>query len=318
MTSDFARHLETLQATRPVTVLGAAVIDVIADAYALPWRGCDIELKQQGVNIGGCALNIAIALKRLGITAQNALPVGHGVWADIIRNAMAKQDLHSAVEADTGDNGWCLALVEPDGERTFMSFSGVENQWQQPWLDALDVTPASLVYLSGYQLASPCGELLTTWLEGLHNVTAFIDFGPRIADIPDSLMARIMACQPIVSLNRQEAEIAAERFGMDPESLGGQWQKRFASALIVRHDKDGAGFFNGDDSGYVPAFPATVVDTIGAGDSHAGGTLAGLAAGWSLADAVQLGNAVAAWVVSHRGGDCAPTRAELLLAHKDV
>ncbi len=88
-------------------MLGAAVIDVIADAYALPRRGCDIELKQQGVNIGGCALNIAIALKRLGIAAQNALPVGHGVWADIIRNAMAKQDLHSAVEAETGDNGWC-------------------------------------------------------------------------------------------------------------------------------------------------------------------------------------------------------------------
>ncbi|RDT62735.1 sugar kinase, partial [Klebsiella pneumoniae] len=80
--SAFARRLETLHATRPVTVLGAAVIDVIADAYALPWRGCDIELKQQGVNIGGCALNIAIALKRLGIAAQNALPVGHGVWAD--------------------------------------------------------------------------------------------------------------------------------------------------------------------------------------------------------------------------------------------
>ena len=92
-----------------VTVLGAAVIDVIADAYAPASRGCDIELKQQGVNIGGCALNIAIALKRLGIAAQNALPVGHGVWADIIRNAMAKQDLHSAVEAETGDNGWCGA-----------------------------------------------------------------------------------------------------------------------------------------------------------------------------------------------------------------
>jgi hypothetical protein len=161
----FAQRLDTLHATRPVTVLGAAVIDVIADAYALPWRGCDIELKQQGVNIGGCALNIAIALKRLGITAQNALPVGHGVWADIIRNAMAKQDLHSAIEAETGDNGWCLALVEPDGERTFMSFSGVENQWQQRWLDALNI-PRTAWYLSGYQLASPCGELLTRWLEG--------------------------------------------------------------------------------------------------------------------------------------------------------
>lgn len=316
--SSFAHSLATLTATCPVTVLGAAVIDVIADAYALPWRGCDIELKQQGVNIGGCALNIAIALKRLGIETQNALPVGHGVWADIIRNAMAKQDLHSAIEAESGDNGWCLALVEPDGERTFMSFSGVENQWQQRWLDALNVPPGSLVSLSGYQLASPSGERLTRWLEGLRDVTAFIDFGPRIADIPDALMARIMACKPIVSLNRQEADIAAERAGMHVDTLGAQWQQRFAAPLIVRHDKDGAAWYDGDASGYVPAFSATVVDTIGAGDSHAGGTLAGLAAGWSLADAVRLGNAVAAWVVSHRGGDCAPTREALLLAHKDV
>jgi len=316
--NSFARHLETLHATRPVTVLGAAVIDVIADAYALPWRGCDIELKQQGVNIGGCALNIAIALKRLGIAAQNALPVGHGVWADIIRNAMQKQDLHSAVEAENGDNGWCLALVEPDGERTFMSFSGVENQWQQGWLDALSVPQNSLVYLSGYQLASPSGELLTRWLEDLQDVTAFIDFGPRIADILDDLMARIMACKPIVSLNRQEAQLAAERLGVEVESLGAHWQQRFGSPLIVRHDKDGAAWYEAGQCGNVAAFAATVVDTIGAGDSHAGGTLAGLAAGWSLAESVRLGNAVAAWVVSHRGGDCAPTREELLLAHKDV
>ena len=222
------------------------------------------------------------------------------------------------MEAETGDNGWCLALVEPDGERTFMSFSGVENQWQPGWLDTLSVPSHSLVYLSGYQLASPCGELLTSWLEGLQEVTALIDFGPRIGDIPDPLMARIMACRPIVSLNRQEAEIAAERLGVKPENLGVAWQRRFGAALIVRHDKDGAAWYDGDASGVVPAFPATVVDTIGAGDSHAGGTLAGLAAGWSLADAILLGNAVASWVVSHRGGDCAPTREELLLAHKDV
>ena len=149
-------------------------------------------------------------------------------------------------------------------------------------------------------------------------MTAFIDFGPRIADILDALMARIMACRPIVSLNRQEAELAAERLGVEVETLGTQWQQRFGAALIVRHDKDGAAWYDGDVSGVVSAFPATVVDTIGAGDSHAGGTLAGLAAGWSLADAVLLGNAVASWVVSHRGGDCAPTRDELLLAHKDV
>lgn len=151
---------------------------------------------------------------------------------------------------------------------------------------------------SGYQLASPCGELLVEWLEKLQDVTPFIDFGPRIGDIPDVLLARIMACRPLVSLNRQEAEIAAERFALSAEitTLGKQWQEKFAAPLIIRLDKEGAWYFSNDASGCIPAFPTQVVDTIGAGDSHAGGVLAGLASGLPLADAVLLGNAVASWV----------------------
>lgn len=138
--------LPELTTRQSVMVVGAAVIDVIADAYALPWRGCDIELKQQSVNVGGCALNIAVALKRLGIEAGNALPLGQGVWAEMIRNRMAKEGLISLIDNAEGDNGWCLALVEPDGERTFMSFSGVENQWNRQWLARLTVAPGSLLY----------------------------------------------------------------------------------------------------------------------------------------------------------------------------
>ncbi|AUW09164.1 PfkB family carbohydrate kinase [Klebsiella michiganensis] len=314
------QRLPTLGNKRPVTIVGAAVIDVIADAYALPWRGCDIELQQQSVNIGGCALNIAVALKRLGMEADNALPVGQGVWADIIRNNMAREGLSSRIDGVTGDNGWCLALVEPDGERTFMSFSGVENQWNPAWLAQLTVPPQSLVSLSGYQLASPCGEVLVHWLESLRDITPYIDFGPRIADIPETLMQRIMACKPVISLNRQEAEIAAERFRLPvtTEAFGQAWLKKFAMPLIVRHDEEGAWYFSAEEQGLAAPFPVAVVDTIGAGDSHAGGTLAGLASGWTLGESVLLGNAVASWVVGHRGGDCSPTREALLLAHKDV
>lgn len=314
------QRLPTLGNKRPITIVGAAVIDVIADAYALPWRGCDIELQQQSVNIGGCALNIAVALKRLGMEADNALPVGQGVWADIIRNNMAREGLSSRIDGVTGDNGWCLALVEPDGERTFMSFSGVENQWNPAWLAQLTVPPQSLVSLSGYQLASPCGEVLVHWLESLRDITPYIDFGPRIADIPETLMQRIMACKPIVSLNRQEAEIAAERFRLPvaTEAVGQAWLKKFAMPLIVRHDEEGAWYFSAEEQGLAAPFPVAVVDTIGAGDSHAGGTLAGLASGWTLGESVLLGNAVASWVVGHRGGDCSPTREALLLAHKDI
>jgi len=313
-------NLTSLHNQRPITVVGAAVIDVIADAYALPWRGCDIELQQQSVNIGGCALNIAVALKRLGIQADNALPIGQGMWAEIIRNNLRKEGLVSRIDGVSGDNGWCLALVEPDGERTFMSFSGVENQWNADWLAQLNIAPHSLLSLSGYQLASSCGEVLVSWLESLNDVTPFIDFGPRIADIPEALMQRIMARRPIVSLNRQEAEDAARRFSLPiaTEAFGKAWLETFSAPLIVRHDKEGAWYFSAQEQGLAAPFATVVVDTIGAGDSHAGGTLAGLASGWTLGESVRLGNAVASWVVGHRGGDCSPTREELLLAHKDV
>ncbi|MTH48533.1 PfkB family carbohydrate kinase [Intestinirhabdus alba] len=312
--------LPQLAARRPVTVIGAAVVDVIARTGALPRRGCDVELKQQEVRVGGCALNIAVTLKRLGVEAHSALPLGQGAWSDIIRSRMAKEGLRSLIDDAEGDNGWCLALVEPDGERTFLSFSGVENQWRAGWLARLPAPADGLIYLSGYQLASASGERLAQWLEEACPATALIDFGPRIGEISGALMARIMACRPLVSLNRQEAELAAERFGLPREinALGAEWTRRFNAPLVVRQDRDGAWYFSPQGSGRVPAFATEVVDTIGAGDSHAGGVLAGLASGWSLADAVLLGNAVAAWVVGHRGGDCAPLRDELLLTHKDV
>ncbi|WP_318386703.1 PfkB family carbohydrate kinase [Enterobacter sp.] len=315
---DMSVLLNGLNATRPVTVLGAAVIDVITEASTLPFRGCDLELKQRSVNIGGCALNIAVTLHRLGIRAQNALPVGVGVWADMITTALAQRGIKSVIKTDTGDNGWCIALVEPDGERTFMSFSGVERGWCDAWLNQLHVPPGSLISLSGYQLAAPCGELLVTWLETLSDVTPFIDFGPRIEDIPAPLMTRILRLKPIITLNRAEAEIAAQLLEVEVDNLGPSWQAQIGAPLIVRHDIDGAWFYDGDEQGYVAAFPATVVDTIGAGDSHAGGVLAGLASGFRLADAIKLGNAVAAMVVSQRGGDCAPTLDALRLAYKDV
>ncbi|MFP1495532.1 PfkB family carbohydrate kinase [Escherichia coli] len=84
-----------------------------------------MELKQQSVNVGGCALNIAVALKRLG--SKRVTPC-RSVRACGRRSfdRMAKEGLISLIDNAEGDNGWCLALVEPDGERTFMSFSGGE------------------------------------------------------------------------------------------------------------------------------------------------------------------------------------------------
>ncbi len=321
-TSSLRVDLDRLVNQRQICVIGAAVVDVIAAADSLPRSGGDIELRQQGVNVGGCALNIAITLSRLGLDSLNALPLGTGVWADIITRALREKNITSGIHVDSGDNGWCLALVEPNGERTFLSVSGVENQWSPAMLAQLVVLPGALVYLSGYQLASAAGDILLAWLATLPaGVTLFIDLGPRITHLAPAQWEKLLALRPIVSLNRQEAEhvytylsptSAPAPFGAaDIDALAGLWRQRYRCPLIIRMDSEGAYYFDLATAGRVAAVEATVVDTIGAGDSHAGGVLAGLASGWSLRDAVALGNSAASFVVSHRGGDCAPRREEL-------
>ncbi len=301
--------IPTLQNQRQLCLIGAAVVDIVTETPALPKRGTDVELTEKGIHVGGCALNIAIALKKLGVESINALPIGQGKWADIITAAMAEKGLTSSLQDPSGDNGWCLALVEPDGERTFLSVSGVENNWNQQALEQLKLQDNAIIYLSGYQLSSACGEQIVTWLETLPSgIELFIDFGPRIGDIPKPLFERLIKLKPTISLNRQEAEV----LGMQEiNAFVEQWHNQYGCPLILRIDSDGALFATQDGYGNVAPFKATVVDTIGAGDTHAGGVLAGLASGWELPDAILLGNAVASYVVSHVGGDCAPSVDEI-------
>lgn len=301
--------IPTLQNQRQLCLIGAAVVDIITEISSLPKRGTDIELTEKGIHVGGCALNIAITLKKLGVESTNALPIGQGKWAEIITTAMAEKGLTSSLNVFGGDNGWCLALVEPDGERTFLSISGVENIWNKQSLEQLELQDNAIIYLSGYQLSSACGEQIVDWLETLPpEIELFIDFGPRIADIQKHLFQRLLQLKPTVSLNRQEAEVLGMK---DINMFVKQWHTTYGCSLILRIDSDGALFATKDSHGNVAPFNARVVDTIGAGDTHAGGVLAGLASGWDLPDAILLGNAVASYVVSHVGGDCAPSVEEI-------
>jgi len=312
------RSVATLHNKAAICVLGAAVVDVIAHTEQLPQRGGDSELQQQSLSVGGCALNVALALHRLGLDAVNALPLGQGIWADQVRKKLASCGLTSVTETRKGDNGWCLALVEPDGERTFLSMAGVENQWDEAMLASVPLQEDGWLYVSGYQLSGKNAEILVPWLEEVANrQRLLIDFGPRLPHISQHHWQRLMALQPVITLNRQEAEhvwhqrlAIPERFSA--QALIARWSEYFSSPLVVRLDSEGAGFSHHGQHGWRAVFKTTVVDSIGAGDSHSAGLLAALASDWPLENAVALGNAVASFVVSQRGGDTAPDRAALI------
>ena len=65
----------------------------------------------------------------------------------------------------------------------------------------------------------------------------------------------------------------------------------------------------------IPGFPVAIVDTIGSGDAHTGGVIAGLMCGLPIDECVLLANRVASVVTGREGGAGAPTSDALLTEH---
>ncbi|MCL2898045.1 PfkB family carbohydrate kinase [Brenneria tiliae] len=289
---------------RPVVVVGGACGDMLLALPRLPRRGEDIEGKDLGRQIGGCAFNVARTLHRLDVPIINGMPVGNGPWGKAVAAAMAQMNLPVLMRHTEMDNGWCLALTEPDGERTFIGITGCEAHCSREMLQRLAPPDHALLYLNGYELFGAGGRALREWALA-QTAQKLIDFGPRLPLIPADFIDALSGSNTILTLNRDETERLCG--AGDPVAQALRYARRSGLTLICRLDKEGAWICPADgEPTAVAPYPVTVVDTIGAGDAHSGGLLAGLSAHWPLRDAVDLANQVAACVVAGQGAAAAP------------
>ncbi|WJV54321.1 PfkB family carbohydrate kinase [Pectobacteriaceae bacterium CE90] len=301
----------------PVVAIGGAVCDMVLSVERLPFSGEDIEAEDGGRQVGGCAFNVARALCQLQVPVINGMPVGNGHWGQMVEQAMTKLGLPVLLRNQERDNGWCLALAERDGnDRTFVSITGCESIWTPELLQRLSPPENALIYASGYELAGETGAALREWLLNQPQ-RKLLDPGPRIADIPATFFQALPGTNTMLTLNRDETRYLCG--GGDTVAQASHYAKQNGLWLICRLDKAGAWICPPDAAAQeVPAYKVDVVDTIGAGDAHCGGLLAGLAADWSLHDAVDLANRVAACVVASQGAAGAPDWKELQQRFPDV
>ncbi|XP_064461308.1 uncharacterized sugar kinase YegV-like isoform X2 [Ornithodoros turicata] len=302
---------ESSTISSPVTVIGAATGDIVVTVKELPVSGADCEAQDRGYQIGGSAFNVIRALVRLNIPVINGITVGNGLWGERVEAAMSALKLPVLLRHQQRDNGWCLALVEPDGERTFISIPGCEEVWRPEMLSALPAKTPGIIYASGYELSCPDGQVLQQWLLNTSaDQTLVLDLGPRISHIDPTFIEALPPKRTILTLNRDEiTQFCGEG---DPVSLAVQYATQHQVTIVVRLGQQGAWLCGYDQAAIqLPAYQVSVVDTIGAGDAHVGGMLAGMSSGLSLAEAVDMGNRVAAIVVSRLGSAGAPAVEEL-------
>jgi sugar/nucleoside kinase (ribokinase family) len=290
--------------TDTVWSLGSILVDVTVEVPVLPERGGDM-LATGSRTVAGGGFNLAAAVARQGVRCVYAAPHGTGAYGDLIRSSLAAEGIAVAGTARTdGDSGFCVVLVEPDGERTFVTAAGVEAALTPADLAALPLGDGDLLSVSGYDLVYPVsGPVLAAWLPSVPaGVRVVLDPGPLVADIPR------LPDVDVLTLNQREARLLAKL----PDAVG-------TTLLEAVHDGDRLTVLREGAAGCratggplgttvvaVPAPPVRAVDTTGAGDAHTGVLLAALARGLDVEAALIKATEAAAVAVTRRGPAEAP------------
>src|SRR5205807_6065774 len=121
-----------------VVCLGILVADVIARPVdELPREGSLGFVEQLVLRSGGCAINTATALQRLGLTPAVAGKVGTDPFGDFLLDVLDERglDRRLVVRDPSVPTSATVVLVAADGERTFLHLKGANARLRADELD---------------------------------------------------------------------------------------------------------------------------------------------------------------------------------------
>ena len=287
------------------------MIDVVLRVAQVPESGSDVLASEHLIATGG-GYNAMSAAARQRISAVYAGRLGRGPFSSIARASLDHDDVSEPLEPDeTLDAGFCVALIDDDGERTFITSRGAEGSLRLADLTSLEVRSADYVLVSGYNVMYPgSAEIVLEWLAGLsEDVVVAFDPSNRVTDIPESNLRSVLERADWTLCNETEASSLTGKDTLEGSvvALAGQTGR---AGVIVRHGESGCTVVTkGEEPVRVDGFQVNVVDTNGAGDTHSGVFLAELALGTDVIEAARRGNAASAIAISVLGPASCPERA---------
>jgi len=239
--------------------------------------------------VGGNALNVAVYLRRSGVSSAYVGILGNDIEGKLILNMLQAQGVDTShVKSIPGITAQTHIRLNPKGDREFV-----------------------------YESSGPAGKLLfdedllsflfqhklihNTWLgkteaqlpvfKQNQNTLISLDYGERYT--PDFMERTIQYVDlAFFSLPEDKFEIA-EEYAIQMHGLGPQ-------LVIITMGNKGSLGYNGS-SYFQPAFLTDVVDTLGAGDAYVGTFLANWLNGKSLNESMLQASTIAAQTCTHYG-----------------
>lgn len=273
--------------------------DVIVRPHGPPVHGSDRAATVR-LAPGGSGANQAAWLAALGVPVALAARVGaadHAAQAAALR----AHGVTPLLAADAAlPTGMLVALLDPDGERSFLTDRGANAALCRADLPDAIGDAARLVHVSGYALFAPGSRAAVrdfvagrVWTVDASSSGFLAEAGAaRFLDWTDGA--------DTLFANADEAAVLAG--SDDPTTQLAMLAARYRCVVVKRGAAGAVALAQGGLSCTVPAPQAEARDTTGAGDAFLAGFLAAWLAGAELARCLTAGVARGAQAVTLDGG----------------
>ena len=261
---------------------------------------------------GDSAANTMSGLARLGAQSGFLTKMGKDEMGEFFTHEMTRTGVEMLALKNDTPTGRVIAMVTPDGERTFATCLGASIE-----LSPDDIKPElfdgwDIFYIEGYLVANPDmlrKAIRTAKDKGLRIAIDLASYNV-VEESRDFLLELVNEYVDIVFANEKEAFALT---GMEPEDALHYLAER-CDIAVVKVGAKGAFIQHGDQVVTISPMKANVVDTTGAGDMWAAGFLAGLINNEPLQKCGQMGAIVAANIIEVIGAKMDETRWEKIHA----
>ncbi len=254
---------------------------------------------------GGSAANTLFTLQQLGAKTFYSCKVGNDEAGNFFYRDLVLQGIQTNLHEHSreGITGKCIVLVTPDADRTMNTFLGTTFEFSKAQLSLEALKKADYLYIEGYLVASPtaceAAIIAREWADKHHVKTAISLSDPNMVTyFKDGLRAIINKPVDIIFCNESEALLFTECETIDDAK---EKLKKYARTFVITLGGKGSVIFDGNEYCYIPVYPVTVLDTVGAGDVFAGAFLYGITHGYNYSTAGNFASFAAAKVVSKFG-----------------
>jgi sugar/nucleoside kinase (ribokinase family) len=292
-----------------VTVIGGVQVDLLMSPVTeLPKGGASLLADQMSMRLGGAAANSALAFAEAGVPVRLVGCIGDDHLGDWMREELAPFGLgHELAVVPGGRSGLTIALQSPARDRTFLTYLGVNRDWEPAMI------PREAL---GYENLLLCDYFMTPGLQGeqargildaarAQGARTFFDTAWDPANFPEATRSEVLELLTAVDVflpNEAEAFALAGRG--DALAAARTLQMASGNWVVVKLGSRGClAVGPGGRELYEPAPAVVVADTTGAGDAFNAGLVQALSDGYDWATALRAAVRFASTIVARPSHD---------------